>query len=138
MNIVDGIFSLLEKNKEVTLPSLGKLVLEFCSAERDATTGKTYPPKYVISFDQQHNLNDCILVHELGEIEGIDKKKTEKLVAEGIASWKNILKEENTLILQGLGRFTMEGEKIAFKESKDCIFNFKNYGLPFIYISLKK
>ncbi|TWP30898.1 hypothetical protein ETU08_02525 [Apibacter muscae] len=137
MEIITCILSLLDKNKEVVVPTFGKFSLNFSSVTEDHSTGKVLPPQKYVAFEQPHKLNDIYLVKELQAYLNINQDEAEKIMLEEIVKWKNTLKNSNSLTLKGLGSFTLDKERITYEVSKDCIFNYRNYGLPELYVSLK-
>jgi hypothetical protein len=132
MNLAQYIILLLEEFHQVTLPFLGKFELEFISVTSDESTKKTYPPGYIISFSQQHDLNDLSVIRRIAKMESLNEEEVEIKVRQSISDWKETLKTTHFLSIDKFGILTSEKEKITFKMSEDCIFNFKNFGLPSI------
>ncbi|MDR1877142.1 MAG: hypothetical protein LBQ84_05910 [Flavobacteriaceae bacterium] len=132
MDVVKYIIQLLDEFHQITLPSFGKFELVFNSAKSDSDAGKIYPPNYEISFSQQHNLNDDNAAQEIAKAESLDIEDARTEIRRIISDWKKTLKTEGSLTLDTLGIFSSEKEKITFRMGDDCIFNFKNFGLPVI------
>ncbi len=132
MDLVKHSIRVLRDTYCITLPALGKFELLFESVRTDPETRKNYPPGYQILFSQQHNLNDDSLIREIAASESQDAEQVKKEVNEIISNWKNRLKSEGSLKLDGWGIFTSHKEKIEFQMGDDCIFKFKNFGLPIV------
>ncbi|MGM5630432.1 hypothetical protein O2K51_05970 [Apibacter raozihei] len=132
MELLKYCIQLLEDNKQITLPTLGKFNLLFESAKVDPESKKTFPPRYALVFSQQHSLNDNTLAKEISLAESKDFKLVKESVDKTINEWKEILKSNGKLDLDKLGTFSSDKEKIIFSMSENCIFNYKYFGLPAI------
>lgn len=132
MNLVSHIIQILENDHEITLPSLGKFQLIFKPVIIDDTTEKKSPPYYAVVFSQQFDINNETIFRQISISESIEENIIRKEYTTILSKWKTILKEENHLFLENLGTFSADKEKITFEIADNCIFNFKNFGLPII------
>lgn len=132
MNLISHIIQILENNQEVTLPSLGKFQLIFKPVIIDDITKKISPPYYAVIFSQQFDINNETIFEQISRLESMDENIVKEEYKTILFNWKSILKRENQLFLEKLGTFTTDKEKIIFEMADNCIFNFKNFGLPII------
>ena len=136
MNLTHYIIEFLEKYHRVTIPSFGKLELEFQPAFFQHEIHQITPPKYHLSFSQQHNLDDLSLLKEIAKSEAKRQKDIELQIEQEIAQWKQTLKKEKSLTLNRLGTFHGEKEKISFQPVEDCFCYDYYFGLPVIDLTL--
>jgi len=108
MQLETYISDLLYRYECVTIPEFGTFLTQPVSATVNNTTNVFYPPKKVVSFNEQIQKNDGLLANYIADVEKIPFE----IATEKIAKRVNILKD-----------FLTQGETLTFKNIGDIVFN---------------
>jgi nucleoid DNA-binding protein len=108
MQLETYISDLLYRYDCVTIPNFGAFLTEHVSAKIDEISQKVYPPKKVLSFNQQISHNDGLLANYIAETEKIPYTTVIGHIEKHVKRMKAYL---------------LEGETIHFKHIGDLVLN---------------
>lgn len=110
MRMEQYISQLLYRHQCVIVPGFGGFLTEFQSAKLVASTHTFYPPKKMISFNFQLKNNDGILANYITKVEKISFEKATEQIENEVKEWKLILQNQQSLLLNQIGKLTLNEE----------------------------
>ncbi|WP_411766084.1 SPOR domain-containing protein [Winogradskyella sp. A3E31] len=130
MQLETYISDLLYRYDCVTVPQLGAFLTNRVSAKLHESTHTFYPPKKVLSFNEQLQNNDGLLCNYMAEIEKIPYQVAVEKVAKQVRAIKSYLIEGETITLQNIGELLLNAEgKILFEPSYNVNYLTDAFGL---------
>lgn len=130
MHLENYISDLLYRYDCVTIPELGAFLTHRISAKVHETTHAFYPPKKVLSFNEQLQHNDGLLTSYIAEIEKIPYEAALQKINKQVKSIKSYLIEGETLTFQNIGDLLLNTEgKIIFEPSYHVNYLTDSFGL---------
>lgn len=110
MRMEQYISQLLYRHQCVIVPGFGGFLTEFQSAKLVESTHTFYPPKKMISFNFQLKNNDGVLANYITKVEKISFEKATEQIENDVKEWKLILQNQQSLILNQIGKLTLNVE----------------------------
>lgn len=136
MKISLYISELLQLNNTIIIPSLGQFILRHKSANIDKSTKKYLPPTKIISFNQEINYQDDILVDFIVKKEELSTKEAQKDLDNFISEVKFKLTNKEEVKLEGLGILFVDSKnKINFKQETNQNLSSELFGLQEITLN---
>lgn len=130
MQLETYISDLLYRYDCVTVPQLGAFLTHRVSAKLHESTHTFYPPKKVLSFNEQLQNNDGLLCNYMADIEKIPYQVAVEKVAKQVRAIKSYLIEGETITLQNVGELLLNTEgKILFDPSYSVNYLTDAFGL---------
>jgi predicted 3-demethylubiquinone-9 3-methyltransferase (glyoxalase superfamily) len=116
MQLETYISDLLYRYECVTVPEFGAFLTQKVSASIDDTSNTFYPPKKVVSFNEQIQKNDGLLAHYIADIEKIPFETAIQKIQTRVKGLKENLSQGKTITFPNIGdlEFNNEG-KIQFE-----------------------
>lgn len=130
MRLETYISDLLYRYECVIIPELGAFLTQPVSAKVHETTNAFYPPKKVLSFNEQLKNNDGLLANYIADIEKIPYESAIKKITKRVNSFKSYLMQGETLSFENIGdlSFNKEG-RILFEPSYHLNYLTDAFGL---------
>ncbi|MCB0446845.1 MAG: SPOR domain-containing protein [Gelidibacter sp.] len=130
MQLETYISDLLYRYDCVTIPEFGAFLTNRVSAKVHDSTNSFYPPKKVLSFNEQLQNNDGLLASYIAEIEKIPYEVAVQKISKYVKSIKSYLVEGETLTFQNIGDLMLNSEdKIVFEPSYHINYLTDAFGL---------
>ena len=130
MQLETYISDLLYRYECVTVPEFGAFLTQPVSATIHDSTNAFYPPKKILSFNEQIQRNDGLLAHYIADVEKIPFESANKKIAQRVTILKSILTEGETLTFKNIGEITYNTEnKISFEPSYNLNYLTDAFGL---------
>lgn len=130
MQLENYISDLLYRYDCVTIPEFGAFLTSHMSAKINETTHSFYPPKKVLSFNEQLQHNDGLLSSYIAEIEKIPYEAALQKIGKHVKSIKSFLIQGETLSFQNIGELMLNSEgKIVFEPSYHVNYLTDSFGL---------
>lgn len=130
MHLENYISDLLYRYDCVTIPEFGAFLTNRVSAKVHGSTHSFYPPKKVLSFNEQLQNNDGLLASYISEIEKIPYEAAIQKINKHVKSIKSFLIEGETLTFQNIGDLLLNSEgKIIFEPSYQVNYLTNSFGL---------
>jgi hypothetical protein len=130
MQLQTYISDLLYRYECVTIPELGSFLTQPVSATINETTNTFFPPKKVLSFNEQIKKSDGLLTHYVADIEKISFEEASKNIAELVKTLKDSLALGETISLKNIGDLVLSKEdKILFEPSYQLNYLTDAFGL---------
>ncbi len=130
MHLENYISDLLYRYDCVTIPEFGAFLTNRVSAKVHESTHAFYPPKKVLSFNEQLQHNDGLLASYITEIEKIPYEVALQKINKHVKSIKSFLIEGETLTFQNIGELQLNSEgKIVFEPSYHVNYLTDSFGL---------
>lgn len=130
MQLETYISDLLYRYDCVTIPEFGAFLTNRVSAKVHETTHSFYPPKKVLSFNEQLQHNDGLLCSYMAEVEKIPYEMAMQKVSKQVKSIKSFLVEGETLHFDAIGDLVLNTEgKIIFEPSYHVNYLTDAFGL---------
>lgn len=130
MRIETYISDLLYRYECVVLPDFGAFLTQPVSAGVNETTNTFYPPKKIISFNEQLKNNDGLLASYIADIEKIPYKTAVKKMSKRTKFIKSYLVRGETLSFENIGDLTLNSEgKIIFEPTDKLNYLKDAFGL---------
>ncbi len=130
MHLENYISDLLYRYDCVTIPEFGAFLTNRVSAKVHESTHAFYPPKKVLSFNEQLQHNDGLLASYITEIEKIPYEAALQKINKHVKSIKSYLIEGETLTFQNIGELQLNSEgKIVFQPSYHVNYLTDSFGL---------
>ncbi|MCB0445320.1 MAG: SPOR domain-containing protein [Gelidibacter sp.] len=130
MQLETYISDLLYRYDCVTIPEFGAFLTKRVSAKVHDTTNSFYPPKKVVSFNEQLQHNDGLLASYMAEVEKIPYEVAVQKISKQVKSIKSFLVEGETLTFNAIGELTLNNEgKIIFEPSYHINYLTDAFGL---------
>jgi len=130
MQLETYISDLLYRYDCVTIPEFGAFLTNRVSAKIHESTHTFYPPKKVLSFNEQLQSNDGLLTSYIAEIEKIPYTKANEKILKQVKSIKSYLIEGETIQFENIGELVLNSEgKINFEPSQHINYLTDAFGL---------
>lgn len=130
MQLETYISDLLYRYDCVTVPNFGAFLTHRVSAKIHESTHAFYPPKKVLSFNEQLQNNDGLLANYIADIEKVPYEVAVEKVAKHVKSIKSYLVEGETIAFQNIGELLLNNEgKINFEPSLHINYLTDAFGL---------
>lgn len=130
MQLEAYISDLLYRYECVTLPEFGSFLTQRVSAKIHDTTHVFYPPKKVLSFNEQIKQNDGLLARYIADIEKIPFEVANQSISKRVKTLKSYLVQGETLMFENIGELTLNNEgKILFQPSYHLNYLTDAFGL---------
>ena len=130
MHIETYISDLLYRYDCVTIPEFGAFLTKRVSAQIDETNHTFFPPKKVISFNEQLQHNDGLLASYIADCEKIPYEVAVQKISKQVKSIKTFLNEGETLSFRTIGDLVLNSDgKIVFEPSFNSNFLTEAFGL---------
>ncbi len=130
MHIETYISDLLYRYDCVTIPEFGAFLTKRISARIDESNHTFFPPKKVISFNEQLKHNDGLLASYIADSEKISYEVAVQKISKQVKSIKSFLKEGETLSFNSIGDLVLNSDgKIVFEPSHNSNFLTEAFGL---------
>lgn len=130
MQLETYISDLLYRYDCVTIPEFGAFLTNKVSAKVHETTNSFYPPKKVLSFNEQLQHNDGLLCNYIAEVEKIPYETAVQKVSKRVKGIKSFLVEGETLHFDSIGDLVLNSEgNIVFEPSHHINYLTDAFGL---------
>ncbi|MBB3123226.1 hypothetical protein FHS04_000723 [Mesoflavibacter sabulilitoris] len=130
MQLETYISDLLYRYDCVTVPEFGAFLTQRKSATVHDSTNAFYPPKKVLSFNEQIQNNDGLLARYIADVEKIPFEVATQNIAMRVKSLKSYLTEGETLTFENIGDLKLNNEgKIQFTPSYHLNYLTDAFGL---------
>lgn len=130
MQLETYISDLLYRYECVIIPDFGAFLTQHQSAKIDDSTNAFYPPKKVLSFNEQIQKNDGLLVHYIADVEKIPFENALRKIQKRIKALKSYLIQGETLTFDNIGDIRLsEDGKIQFEPSYHLNYLTDSFGL---------
>lgn len=130
MQLENFISDLLYRYDCVTIPEFGAFLTNRLSAKIHETTHTFYPPKKVLSFNEQLQNNDGLLASYIAEVEKLPYQVAVEKVAKQVKAIKTNLIEGETISLDNIGDLLLNTEgNIVFTPSYQINYLTDSFGL---------
>ena len=130
MQLETYISDLLYRYDCVTIPGFGAFLTQRVSAKIHNSTHTFYPPKKVLSFNEQLQSNDGLLANYIAEIEKIPYATATDKISKKVKSIKSYLVEGETLQFENIGELALNADgKMVFNPSQQINYLTDAFGL---------
>lgn len=130
MQLEPYISDLLYRYECVTIPEFGSFLTRRVSATINESTHSFYPPKKVLSFNEQIQKNDGLLAHYIADVEKIPYEEASKRIQKRVKYLKSYLIEGETVDFHDIGSLSLNTEgKILFEPSYQLNYLTDAFGL---------
>lgn len=130
MQLETYISDLLYRYDCVTVPGFGAFLTNRVSAKVHDSTHTFYPPKKVISFNEQLQSNDGLLANYIAEVEKIPYNNALDRISKQVRSIKSYLIEGETIQFENIGELILNADgKIVFDPSNHINYLTYAFGL---------
>ncbi len=130
MQLEPYISDLLYRYECVTIPEFGSFLTRRVSATIHESTHTFYPPKKILSFNEQIQKNDGLLAHYIADVEKIPYEEATKKVQKRVKYLKSFLIEGETVDFHNIGSLSLNQEgKILFEPSYHLNYLTDAFGL---------
>ena len=130
MQLETYISDLLYRYDCVAIPEFGAFLTNRVSAKVHETTNSFYPPKKVLSFNEQLQHNDGLLSSYIAEVEKIPYEVAVQKISKHVKSIKSYLVEGETITFHNIGDLMLNNEgKIIFEPSYHINYLTDAFGL---------
>lgn len=124
------ISDLLYRYECVIIPDFGAFLTTSLSAEIHENTNAFYPPKKVLSFNEQLKTNDGLLANYIANVEKIPFETAVKKIAKKTKSLKSYLAQGETVSFKNIGDIVLNNEgNIVFEPSHNLNYLTDAFGL---------
>lgn len=130
MHIETYISDLLYRYDCVTIPEFGAFLTKRVSAQIDESNHTFFPPKKVISFNEQLQHNDGLLASYIADAEKIPYEVAVQKISKQVKSIKSFLNEGETLSFSNIGDLILSAnQKIVFEPANNSNYLTEAFGL---------
>ena len=130
MQLDTYISDLLFRYECVTIPGLGSFLTQPVSARINEMTNVFFPPKKVLSFNEQIQKNDGLLAHYIADVEKISFEYANSKIAKRVSILRENLSQGETLNLKNIGTIAFNSEgKILFEPNYELNYLTDAFGL---------
>ncbi len=130
MQIEAYIKDLLFDFDQVVIPGFGAFIGTEQFAQINETEQKIYPPSKQISFDDQLQLDDGVLISKIEEEERLSKEAAIEAVQHFVEQLSTLLENHQVHTIEGLGTLRKtHSDHIAFQQDKSVNYFVDAYGL---------
>jgi len=124
------ISDLLYRYECVIIPEFGAFLTRNVSAQIHESTHAMYPPKKVLSFNEQLVSNDGLLANYVSSIEKIPFETANKKIAKKVKSLKSYLTSGETLSFANVGNIVLNAQgNIEFEPNDSVNYRADAFGL---------
>ena len=120
---------LLYRYECVVMPGFGAFLAKRKPAEVHESTHAFYPPKKAISFNKQLSENDGVLANYIAKAEEISYSEANQKVTEFVENLSHTLENYKEVILDEIGTFSLEEEKVLFQPFYHNNYLAESFGL---------
>jgi cell division septation protein DedD len=114
----------------VTVPDFGAFLTHRKGAQVHHTTNAFYPPSKELSFNEQLNSNDGLLVKYIADVTKEDYESTLQKVHTAVNTWKKHLENSEIISLENVGDLFLNVEgKMQFEPSYQVNYLTSSFGL---------
>ena len=110
MQLETYISDLLYRYECVTIPEFGAFISNRVSAKIHDTTHTFYPPKKILSFNEQIQNNDGLLANYIAEIEKIPYHIAIDKISKHVKAIKSYMTEGENIKLENIGDLILNSE----------------------------
>jgi len=130
MQLETYISDLLYRYDCVTISEFGAFLTHRVSAKLDDSSHSFYPPKKVLSFNEQLQQNDGLLPNYIAEVEKIPYEVAVQKIAKYVRTIKSYLIQGETITFNNIGELVLNNEgKIVFEPSYHINYLTDSFGL---------
>ena len=130
MQLENYISDLLYRYDCVTIPEFGAFLTNRVSAKVHESTSTFYPPKKVLSFNEQLKNNDGLLANYIAEVEKIPYAVATTKISKRVKAIKSFLVEGETIAFNNIGELQLNADKnIEFTPSHQINYLTDAFGL---------
>ena len=130
MQLETYISDLLYRYECVTIPEFGAFLTQKVSATIDESANTFYPPKKVVSFNEQIQKNDGLLANYIADVEKIPFEVATQKIAKRVKIIKSFLTQGETVTFKNIGDIAFNAEgKILFEPSNHLNYLTDAFGL---------
>lgn len=130
MQLETYISDLLYRYECVVIPDFGAFLTQPVSARIDASNNTFFPPKKVLSFNEQIKNNDGLLAKYIADVEKTPYENAVKKIAKKTKSLKSYLAQGETLSFKNIGDIVLNHDgKIIFEPSYHLNYLTDAFGL---------
>ena len=129
MRVENYLQELLYRYECVVMPDFGAFLAQRKSAEVHDSTHAFYPPKKVISFNKQLTENDGVLANYIAQAEEISYSEANQKVTEFVENLSHTLENYKEVILDEIGTFSLEDDKVLFQPFYHNNYLAESFGL---------
>jgi nucleoid DNA-binding protein len=130
MQLETYISDLLYRYDCVTVPEFGAFLTRRVSAKIHDTTHTFYPPKKVLSFNEQLQNNDGLLANYIAEVEKIPYSVATDKISKQVKSIKSFLVEGETIQFKNIGELVLNADgNMVFSPSSHINYLTDAFGL---------
>lgn len=124
------IAELLYRYNCVVVPEFGAFLTQFRPSRKDVQSNTFFPPSKEISFNEQLQSNDGLLVSHIANAEKKSFEEIQDSLKKETDHWRRMLKLGERVKLKNLGEFSLNNEdKIQFVPSSQTNYLTSSYGL---------
>lgn len=130
MHIETYINDLLYRYDCVTIPEFGAFLTKRVSAKIDESNHTFFPPKKVISFNEQLQHNDGLLASYIADVENVPYEVAVHKISKQVKSLKSFLIEGETLSFSTIGDLILNTDgKVVFEPANNSNYLTQAFGL---------
>ena len=130
MELEAYISDLLYRYECVIVPSFGAFLTQTISAKINNSTNSFYPPKKVLSFNEQLKQNDGLLAHYIADVEKMPYEDAVKKIDAKTKSLKSFLLQGEILNFNNIGNVSLnKDENLIFEPSNHLNYLTDAFGL---------
>ena len=130
MQLEAYISDLLYRYECVIIPDFGAFLTQTTSAQINESTNSFYPPKKVLSFNEQLKHNDGLLANYIADVEKIPYEDAVKKISKKTRSLKSYLLQGETLSFNNIGDVSLNKEgNLTFEPSYHLNYLTEAFGL---------
>lgn len=130
MQLETYISDLLYRYDCVTVPNFGAFLTNRVSAKVHNSTHTFYPPKKVLSFNEQLQSNDGLLASYIAEVNKIPYAAANHKISKQVKAIKSYLTEGETVQFENIGEFVLNNEgSMVFNPSNHINYLTDAFGL---------
>jgi len=130
MQLETYLSDLLYRYECVIVPEFGAFLTQSISAEIHESTNAFYPPKKIVSFNEQIQHNDGLLAHYIADVEKIPFEVALQKIQNRVKSLKSNLKQGEIITLDNIGDVSLNKDyKILFEPSNHLNYLTDAFGL---------
>lgn len=130
MQLETYISDLLYRYDCVTITEFGAFLSHRVSAKLDVSSHSFYPPKKVLSFNEQLQHNDGLLPNYIAEVEKVPYEVAVQKIAKYVKTIKSYLIQGETITFHNIGELVLNNEgKINFEPSYHINYLTDAFGL---------
>src|SRR5690606_1687801 len=134
------ISDLLYRYECVTVPEFGSFLTQRVSAKIHDSTHAFYPPRKVLSFNEQINQNDGLLERYIANVEKIPFETATQAISKRVNTLKAYLAQGETLLFENIGELSLneEGNLLFQPDRKSTRLNSSHVKISYAVFCLKK